>query len=299
MKTIAAVINTFNEEANLPFALRSVAPWVDEIVVVDMYSRDRTVEIARESGAKVFLHAGPGFEYPPRAFAVEQTDADWILILDADELVPLALSRELRRFAKSDEADVLLLPRTNYLLGTRMAHTGWGERQDLQTRFFRKGCVIGSSLAHHDLVAREGARIKALDFRGDNALVHFNYFDLTHFIEKLNRYTSIEALQAEEKGKRWNAVTMLLAGAKEFVGRYVKNRGFLDGWRGLNLSLCMAFYRIAAAGKYIELRECGPRASVMAAYRDEADKVLREYAASSVNEVATVAAAKTRAGRGK
>ena len=86
--TISAVLNTLDEERRIAFALRSVRPWVDEIVVVDMASSDRTVEIARSFGAHVASHARTGFVEPARAFACAQAAGDWILVLDADELVP-------------------------------------------------------------------------------------------------------------------------------------------------------------------------------------------------------------------
>src|SRR5450759_1251360 len=89
---ISAVINTLNEERNLPFALRSVQDWVDEIVVVDMHSEDATRDIAKQYGARVFLHERLGYADPARAFALEQAVGDWILLIDADELIPAPLS---------------------------------------------------------------------------------------------------------------------------------------------------------------------------------------------------------------
>jgi glycosyltransferase involved in cell wall biosynthesis len=272
---ISAVINTLNEEKNLPFALRSVQPWVDEIVVVDMYSTDRTVEIAREFGAQVHLHPGPGFQYAPRAFAVNQASSEWILMLDADELIPVALSRDLRRMADSGEADVVDLPFTNYLLGAVIHHTGWGVTQDRHMRFFRKGFVVGTSLAHQDFKPVEGARISVLPYRGDNAIVHFNYLDSYHFIYKMNTYTSIEAMQALEKGR--SPLRPLAQAAKEFLSRYLIFRGFLDGWRGFYLSLFMVFYRITTAAKLQELRAVGPRERVESRYRQEAEEILKAY----------------------
>jgi glycosyltransferase involved in cell wall biosynthesis len=84
------VINTLNEERRLPYALRSVQDWVDEIVVVDMHSDDKTVEIAEAFGARIFTHERVGYADPARAFAFARATGDWILILDADELVPRA-----------------------------------------------------------------------------------------------------------------------------------------------------------------------------------------------------------------
>ncbi|MBZ5671820.1 MAG: glycosyltransferase family 2 protein [Acidobacteriia bacterium] len=277
---ISAVINTLNEEKNLPFALRSVQPWVDEIVVVDMYSTDRTVEIAREFGAQVYLHRGPGFNYPPRAFAVNQASSEWILVVDADELIPVALSRDLRRMADSGEADVALLPRINYLLGAVIRYTAWGARQDAQVRFFKKGFVVGSSVAHRDFKPVEGARIKVLSYRGDNAIVHFNYLDSQQFIERLNRYTSIEANQAFERGERRTPVRALLRGVKEFGDRYIRAGGFRDGWRGFYLSLFMSFYRIVTAAKLQELTALGRRELIESRYRQEAEEILKAYGES-------------------
>ena len=87
---ISVVINTLNEERRLPYALRSVQDWVDEIVVVDTHSDDKTVEIAEEFGARIFTHERVGYADPARAFAFARATGDWILILDADELVPRA-----------------------------------------------------------------------------------------------------------------------------------------------------------------------------------------------------------------
>lgn len=275
---ISAIINTLNEEKNLPFALRSVQPWVDEIVVVDMHSNDRTVDIALSFGAKVHLHPGPGFQYAPRAFALKQASSEWVLVIDADELIPVALSRDLRRMADSGEADVALLPRVNYLLGAALGYTGWGATQDTQMRFFRNGFVIGSCAAHCDFKPVEGARLKVLSYRGDNAIVHFNYVDLSHFIEKMNTYTSIEAMQALEKGR--SPLRPLAQAAKEFLKRYLKNLGFLDGWRGFYLSLFMVFYRIATAAKLQELKAVGPRERIESRYRQEAEEILRAYGES-------------------
>jgi glycosyltransferase involved in cell wall biosynthesis len=274
---ISVVINTLNEEKNLPRALRSVRAWADEIVVVDMHSRDRTADIARQFGARVVLHEGPGFDYAPREFAVAQATHDWVMVLDADELVPLALGRELRDIAKLGDADVVVLPRENYLFGARMGHTGWGPSEDGQARFFRKGRVFASSIAHQDFMPAPGARVLKLPYNGRNAIVHFNYLDATQFLEKLNRYTSIEARQARDRGERVTPWRALVRVAREFQARFVRGRGYRDGWRGFYLSCFMAFYRLTTCAKLEELERVGPRESVEAEYHQVAERVLSEY----------------------
>lgn len=274
---ISVVVNTLNEEANLPFALASVRSWVDEIVVVDMHSDDRTTEIAREFGAEVFLHPRTVAVDAARAFAIARATGDWILLLDADELIPAPLSRRLQEIATTDSADVVWLPRLNFLLGESLGHTGWGPDQDRHPRFFQRGWVDASDTIHDFLHPRAGARALQLDVRPDQAIVHFNYLDVEHFLEKLNRYTTVEALQALERGEPTSPGRALMRGGREFVARYVKNRGYRDGWRGFYLSLFMAFYRVATHAKLHQLRSSGDADAVRVAYQLEAERLLREY----------------------
>lgn len=278
---ISAVINTLNEERNLPFALRSVRPWVDEIVVVDMYSDDRTVDIAREFGAKVFFHERVGFADPARAFALEQATGNWILILDADEVVPLPLSRALLSISCSDSADVVRIPWLNYLLGAPLMHTNWGPYQGTHLRFFKKHRVRTTSTIHNYLHLVPGSRVFTLRFEPGLAVVHFNYVDSQQFIGKLNCYTSIEAQQAFERGERTTGVGALVRAAKEFGVRYIKGRGFQDGWRGFYLSLFMSFYRIVIAAKLQELTALGDRERIESRYRQEAEEILKAYGSHS------------------
>lgn len=274
---ISVVVNTLNEERNLSYALRSVQPWADEIIVVDMHSTDRTVEIARQFGAKVYLHEGPGFPMPPREFAVAQASGDWIFVLDADELAPLALSRALKRLAETSDADVVLLPRRNYLLGAPLNFTGWGPEQDWQPHFFRKSKICASSIAHQDFVPKPDANVSKLPFTRDNAIIHFPYFDSAHFIEKLNRYTTIEARQTMDREKRVTPVGAVLRATKQFLVRYFTLKGYRDGWRGFYLSFFMAFYCLVKYTKVYELVNVGEREAVEAHYRLEAEKLLNEY----------------------
>lgn len=274
---ISVVINTLNEEKNLPFALRSVRSWVDEIVVVDMHSEDRTLEIARDFGARIFFHERMGFADPARAFALEQASGDWILMLDADEVVPLPLSRALTSIANSDSADVVRIPWLNYLLGVPLMHTNWGPYRGGHPRFFKKHCVRATSTVHSYLRLVPGKRVLTLKFGPGLAVVHFNYVDSHQFIEKLNRYTTIEAKQAFERGERITALRALAKATKEFAGRYIKGRGFQDGWRGFYLSLFMSFYRIAVAAKLQELNVLGQREQVELRYRQEAENILAAY----------------------
>ncbi len=275
--TVSVVINTLNEEHRLPFALRSVKYWVDEMVVVDMHSDDATVRIAREHGARVFMHERLAYADPARAFALAQATGDWIMVLDADELVPYRLSRRLREVAAADEVDVVSIPWRNYLLGAPLDHTGWGPGQDRHRRFFRRGFVSARPDIHDYLHAEPGARVLDLPVEPGLAVVHFNYRDVTQFVEKLNRYTTIEAAGASTSGRRGGSGLALLQAAREFARRYVRRAGYRDGWRGFYLSALMAMYRLVVAAKLEELRRNGPAEAVDEAYREIAERILAEY----------------------
>jgi glycosyltransferase involved in cell wall biosynthesis len=274
---ISVVINTLNEEKNLPFALRSVMPWADEIVVVDMHSQDDTVDIARQYGARVCLHEGPGVNLPPREFSVAQANYEWVFVLDADEVAPLALSQDLRRIADSDDADVAALPRRNFVMGAALKGTGWGPTQDYQTRFFKKGKIRAHSIAHHEFIPAECARVLRLPYNGRNAIVHFSYLDSAHFIQKLNQYTSIEAIQRLERHQHASFLKVLLYAARVFLFKYLKGGGYRDGWRGLYVACFMVVYRLATYAKLQELESVGKTELVEKLYRQEAEMVISEY----------------------
>jgi glycosyltransferase involved in cell wall biosynthesis len=274
---ISAAINTWNEERNLPRALRSIRSWVDEIVVVDMHSDDRTVEIAKSFGAHVHVHERLGFADPARAFAIEQTRGSWVLILDADELVPHPLSMRLTEIAREARADVVQIPRRNYLLGAELKHTGWGLSSDYQMRFFRRGALHTTATIHDFLKPALNARLLRLPPVPELSIVHFNYLDIGHFLEKLNRYTTIEARQAAERGETSSVASALAKALSEFCSRYVGAGGYRDGWRGFYLSALMAFYRLSAAGKLTELVAGVTPERTERLYADVAERVLAEY----------------------
>jgi (heptosyl)LPS beta-1,4-glucosyltransferase len=273
---ISVVINTLNEERRLPYALRSVQGWVDEIVVVDMHSDDRTVEIAEASGARVFAHERLGYADPARAFAIAKATGDWILILDADELVPPRLARRLRNVAAANEVDVVDVPRLNYVLGEPLAWTGWGPAQDHHQRFFRRGWVEATGDIHNFLRMREGARVLRLAPDDRLALVHFNYTNVAHFIEKLNRYTTIEAAGRAGSRPRVTRARVVAGTVREFTNRFLRHKGYRDGWRGFYLAGLMAFYRFAVYAKEQELRSIGTREDVERIYEAEAERWLSD-----------------------
>lgn len=271
---ISVLVNTLNEEANLPFALRSLRDWVDEIVVVDMHSTDRTVAIAESFGARVFMHERLEFSEPARAFGAAQAGHDWLLILDADELITPALALRLRELVERDEHDMFLIPRLNYLFGAAMRASGWGPHQAPQYRLFRRSSVQLTGTIHDYIKLKPGARVFRLPYEPGICIVHFNYTSVRMFLDKMNRYTSIEADQALERGRRPTLARLVGRPVREFWRLWVRARGWRDGWRGLYLSVLMAVYRFLETAKLRERLEAGTENEIVSRYREVAERWL-------------------------
>lgn len=272
---ISAVINTLDAERTLGLALRSIRPWVDEIVVVDMHSTDRTVAIAESFDAVVFQHDRLGYADPARLFAVEQAHNEWILWIDADELVPFELSRRILETARTDSIDVLVIPRKNFIMGAPLTHTGWGPEQDVHPRFFRRGALRLGVGVHEPSRPVPGSRVETVDYADGLAIVHFNYAGTTDFVARLNRYTSLEATQRPRS--KAGLVRATWAAVREFLRRFVVKRGYRDGWRGYYLSAFMGFYELATHAKQMEATIVGSEDDIRRSYELEAERLLSEY----------------------
>lgn len=249
MPLISAVINTRNEEQNLRYCLESVR-WCDEIIVVDMESNDRTVEIAGEFTDKIYSHKKILAFDAARKFAVERATGEWILLIDADELVPKTLAARLREIAENNQADAVLVPFKNYLLGEWNKYTGWWP--DFHCRFFKKQFMEFSEHVHAYQHLNESANALTLPAREEYAINHFAYRDVQQFFEKTNRYTSIEATNLFNKKIPFKYRKVLTAGLGEFYSRYFRLKGYKDGPHGLFISILMGMYRMIS---YIKLWE--------------------------------------------
>jgi len=249
MKTISAVINTLNEEYNINFCLEALK-WCDEIIIVDMHSEDNTVNIASNYTNKIFYHDKRGFVEPARKYAVEKATGDWVLLIDADEMVSKTLSVKIKEIVQNDIADIVYLPFKTYIMGAWVKHTGWWP--DFHPRLFKRGAIEFSENVHAQMHVTASAKILYLPPEEINSIEHFAYRDSEHFITKLNRYTTIEARQMFDQGKQFSLFRMLMAGFRGFQVRYITQKGYRDGYRGFFLSLMMGFYRTL---NYIKLWE--------------------------------------------
>ena len=276
MSSISAVIITLNEEVNISRAILSVKPWVDEVVVVDMMSDDRTAEIAVSLGSRLYEYPRVGFVEPARATAVDYAAGEWVLILDADEVISCSLGRELRQIAERDEADVCHLPRLNYVLGKPMFFGQHSPGRDVQVRFFKKGSLRFSDRIHSFPEPKTGARVYTVQFAGNRAIHHFHAATASQLIDKMNRYTTTEAEQILQECKRAAPWRLLLFPPVFFIQGYIFNQGWRDGWRGFYWASLMAFYRLTRETKHLQLFECGPTPAGEAPYSREVTELLHE-----------------------
>lgn len=234
---VSAVINTYNEEKNLARCLESIRQLADEIVVVDMHSADKTVEIAKKYGSKVFLHEYTRFVEPARNFALQQARSDWIFLIDADEELTPTLADRLREVIEIDRADYVEIPRKNIIFGKWVEHSRWWP--DYLVRFFRKGKVKFSDKIHVP-PSTEGEGIK-LDPEEKNAIVHHNFQTISQFIERLNRYTDIQSEGLCESGYQFKIEDLILKPSNEFFSRFFAGEGYKDKLHGLILSVLQGF----------------------------------------------------------
>ena len=238
MGKISVVINTLNEEENLPKALASVKKLADEIVVVDMHSTDKTVEIAKKVGARVYKHKKTGYVEPARNYAISKTAGDWILILDADEEVPRILADKLKSISTdSKSADYYRLPRKNVIFGKWIKHSRWWP--DYNIRFFKKGYVSWSEIIH-SVPLTKGKGLD-LEVKGNLAIVHNHYQSVEQYIDRLNRYTTEHAKSLVEDGEQFKWSQLIKKPANEFMSRYFQGEGFKDGIHGLALAGLQSF----------------------------------------------------------
>jgi glycosyltransferase involved in cell wall biosynthesis len=257
MSKISAVINTRNEEQNIRYCLETLK-WCNEIIVVDMESEDKTVEIAREYTDRIYFHKKVLAFDAARKFAVDKATGDWVLLIDADEMVPDTLAAALAAISVENNVDVVEVPFKHYIMGDRMRHGGWGYTP--MPRFFRRGMITFRETIHGYMHTVAHAGIFRLELKDENCIEHFNYTDSAHFVEKLNRYTSIEAQHLFQNGEVYSPMKLCSSALREFYNRFIKADGYRDGVRGFSLCLMMSFYRALA---YIKLWE-------MHQFKDEA-----------------------------
>jgi len=234
---VTVVINTLNEEKSLPRAIASVRNFADEVVVCDMESEDKTVDVAKSLGAKVFTHKKTGYVEPARNFAISKATNPWVIILDADEEVPDRLAQKIDQILKNPKADYFRIPRKNIIFGHWMKHSRWWP--DYNIRLFRKDFVSWNEIIHAvPMTQGVGGEIEAKE---EFAIIHHNYDSVEQYLERMNGYSSQHAALLIREGHKFSWKDLIMKPLNEFLSRYFFGEGYKDGLHGLVLSLLQAF----------------------------------------------------------
>ena len=247
---LSAVLITRNAAALLEACLDSLA-FADEIVVVDSGSNDGTPELARARGARVVAKEWLGYGRQ-KQFAVEQARHDWVLCVDADERVSPELAASISAALAAPESPVYRMPRRNRFLGRWLSH-GEGYPDWSPRLFNRQSARWSDDLVHEKVLYA----VTPGTLQGD--LMHDSSDDLSTYLERQNRYTTLAARQAYEQGRSAGIPHLVFSPVVRFLKFYVLRLGFLDGAAGfLHISIgCMNSYLKYA--KLIELRRAESR----------------------------------------
>lgn len=242
---ISTVVICFNEAEKLTKCLESAEDFSDELIVVDLGSSDNSIEVAGKFKAKVFRHQFVSFVELARDYAISKASGEWILVLDPDEQITLALKEKLKEVMEKDQFAAINIPRKNIFFGKWISHTNWWP--DRHIRFFKKGKVRWSKEIHsYPEVSGETLNLEA---REDLAILHFGYQSINEFISRQIRYSGIEAKSLYEDGVRFSWSSFFWKPTREFLVRFLRHRGFLDGFYGLALTILMMIYQMTVLVK--------------------------------------------------
>lgn len=247
MIKLSAFITTYNNDDTLAACIQSVA-WADEVVVLDSFSQDKTVEIAETMGCKVYQHKFMGYG-PQKQLALEKTSNDWVILLDADEELSAALQAEIKHLlTTTPNADGYEIPRQEQLFW-RMCSTS--VRLNYYLRLFNKQKGYVSTMPVHAAPKVEG-KIKRLE----NVFYHFGERNIHIKVEKINSYSTGLVEDKVNKGKRCRPwLHLVLYPPFVFLRSFIFKRNFMNGWAGLIASVTMAYYAFLKYAKLYEYEQ--------------------------------------------
>ena len=258
MSSLCVIILTKNEEANIEATVQNALQCADEVLVVDSGSTDATVELAKKNGACVAFRAWDNDFAAQRNFALSQTDADWVLYLDADEHLNAELVKAVKKVVSSAPAasggkaspaalKQYSLQRKSVAFGKKFSYGVL--YPDRVARLFPRTAVTWVGKVHE----RPECSLSLENLPGH--IEHFTYKNWQEWEEKLCRYTTIWAEDAYKKGKRTTLPGALLHSTGGLFKMLIVRRGFLDGWMGVCLSVTHFFYTLLKYLKLYEMQE--------------------------------------------
>lgn len=225
---ISGIITTYNEEDNIEAAIDSMS-WVDEVIVVDSFSTDKTVSLAEKKGARVLqrIYDNPSNQ---KNWAIPQAKNQWIFLLDADERCTVELKNEILELVSSEsKCDAYWIKRQNKFMGEIIRFSGWQDDKVIRL-FKRDNCKYNDKWVHEEIVT--SGKVGLLK----TFMLHNTYKDIEHYEEKMQRYSAYAVQDLKRKVSSVNFFHLYIKPAVRFLKHYFFKLGFLDGKVGFIIS---------------------------------------------------------------
>ena len=239
---ISLVMIAKNEEKNIAKSLESVKGLVSEIIVVDSGSTDNTNKVAQSYGAKIFKRPFDNFS-AQKNYALSLSLNEWVLHLDADEVLSQELKEEIKKIMEAPEYDGYILTRENFFLGRKMKYSGIAKEDRLRLAKKSLSKYVGG-IIHEELV------VNGKTGKLNNVFYHYTCQNLDGYFNKFEQYTTFGALKMLDKNKKAKIVDIIFRPPLEFIKRYILKLGFLDGFEGFVWAVLGSYYSFA---KYMKL----------------------------------------------
>lgn len=252
---LSVIVITLNEEKNIKRCLDSVQNIADDIVVVDSLSTDNTTQIAESCGARVVSQSFLGY-VEQRNFSTEQAKYDWVLTLDADEVVTPELEKSILSIKEQNNSNVYQLKRLTNYCGKWIKHSGWYPDKKIRLFDRTKGTWKGGLVHEYWEAHDKNERIETL--QGD--LLHYTFDTITQHIKQIQKYTDLNARSAADNGKTCSLFKIWFGPKWFFFSRFVLKLGFLDGYYGYLVCRFSAYAKLMKYSKtrqYAELKKRG------------------------------------------
>ncbi|WP_242923682.1 glycosyltransferase family 2 protein [Pontibacter liquoris] len=231
MPGVSAIIICKNEEKNIAAAIESLL-WADQVLVIDSFSTDATLEIAARYPVKIQQHAFENYSRQ-RNWALAQATHNWVLMLDADERIPAGLQQELQQLLTGSPTHAAYrIFRKNFFMGQRVRFSGW--RNDAVVRLFdRSRCQYSDKHVHEEL------QVPGSTGTLQHKMLHYTYKDLPHYLDKWNEYSWLAAKDRARKTKQVTLFHLAIKPLGRFLRQYILKLGVLDGKVGFTIA-CLA-----------------------------------------------------------
>ncbi len=248
MEKLSAALIVKNSEAHIRECLESLK-WADEIVILDGFSTDKTVDICREFTDKVYQKEFTGFN-EERQELLSRTANKWVFMVDSDMVIPKELFEEIMKVMENPLCSGYNMRALTLLWGKPVKHSGWFAPGYLRLFNKEKG-GYNTKLKYLDLFIVKEGETGVLK----NHLVHYGYNSLKEYVDKVNRYTTLDAQDLNTKGVKFSLLKIILRPPAIFFNRYIYKLGFLDGMTGLIIAIFTTYTYIVSYLKLWELQK--------------------------------------------